>query len=267
VHQAVKQGLPLDIELEKKAMGDPTGWAQEFELQWIDEASVWLPYELMEPCENEDAGSPDLYQGQPCYIGIDIGRHSHRWVAWVLERMSDGKFWTREVVVLQNASFAEHDRVVARLMKQYRVIKLAADKTGIGEKPVEDWQNIYSEYRVEGVSFSNASKYALATIGRKAFEDQSWFVPDDDETREDFYKLKRSATATGAPRFDAAADSSGHADRAWAAFLALYAAGTIGDVAFSSSGSYTTSHWDEPANDETEIGGVLAVGGESWDTW
>jgi phage FluMu gp28-like protein len=51
VYEAVRQGLPLDIETERKAMGDPDGWAQEFELQWLDEASAWLPFELLATCD------------------------------------------------------------------------------------------------------------------------------------------------------------------------------------------------------------------------
>jgi hypothetical protein len=42
-------------------------------LQWVDEASAWLPYELITSCEHERAGSPDAYSGGSCFVGVDIG--------------------------------------------------------------------------------------------------------------------------------------------------------------------------------------------------
>jgi len=50
--------------------------------------------------------------------------------------------------------------------------------------------------------------------------------------RADLHKLQKVTGPTGAPRFVADSDGSGHADRAWACFLALSAgsqgAGAIG---------------------------------------
>lgn len=253
IHQAVEAGLAFDIEAEKKALNDPEGWAQEFELQWIDEASVWLPYELIQTCEHEDAGLPSGYLRHATYIGNDIGRHRDLWVAWVVERIGD-ILWTREVSVLKAASFAEQDAELDRLVRLYRPARIAMDRTGMGEKPVEDAQRRYGASVVEGVPFTNQNKYQLATIGKQAFEKRLWRVPIDRPCRDDFHKLKRTTTLAGAPKFDAEADATGHADRAWAAFLALYAAGTGGVI----EGAYrnATSALDYSTRRTAAIGGV-----------
>ena len=60
-----------------------TPWAQEYELKWLDEASAWLSYELINACEDENAGRPELYTGGPCYVGVDIGLRSDLYVVWV----------------------------------------------------------------------------------------------------------------------------------------------------------------------------------------
>ena len=43
IYRAVADGLPRDIdEPSRAAMNDEDAWAQEYELQWLDEASAWL---------------------------------------------------------------------------------------------------------------------------------------------------------------------------------------------------------------------------------
>lgn len=223
VHTAVDQGLPLDIEVERQAMGDPEGWAQEFELQWLDDATSWLPLDLIYSCEDAAAGDPGAYQGGLCYLGNDIARRRDLWVLWVLERVGD-VLWTREVVTLQRASFAEQDKSIAAAFKRYKVARLCLDQTGMGERAVEDYQRLYGASRVEGLVFTGPTKQALATLGRQAFEKRSQRIPDSPEIRDDFYKLKKSFTTAGNIRFDAERDEQGHADRAWSNFLALHAA-------------------------------------------
>lgn len=225
VYEAVRQGLPLDIETERKAMGDPDGWAQEFELQWLDEASAWLPFELLAECESDRAGVPSEYGGGLCYIGNDIARRNDLWVAWVMERVGD-VLWTREISVLRRATFAEQDAEIDRLWKTYRVARMTVDQTGMGEKTVEDYQRWYGRSKVEGVLFNPSTKQGMAMLGKAAFEARSLRIPDAPEVRDDLYKLKRSVTAAGSIRFDAERDEAGHADRAWACFLALNAAST-----------------------------------------
>lgn len=229
IYDAVAQGLPFDIEQEKRAMGDPDGWAQEMELQWLDEASAWLPFELIASCEDDaadDAGSG--YQGGLVYIGNDIARRHDLWVAWVIEKIGD-VLWTREVVALRRAPFAEQDAAMRRLFDKYRVGRMCIDQTGMGERAVEDYQRWFGSARVEGLLFTAANKQGLATIGKQAFENRTVRIPDRAEIRDDLYKLKKSVTAAGNVRFDADRNDQGHADRTWALFLALNAAdqGTV----------------------------------------
>jgi phage FluMu gp28-like protein len=250
VYEAVRQGLPLDIEQERKAMADPDGWAQEFELQWLDEASAWLPFELIESCEHEAAGDPRLYDrrnNRLCFIGNDIARRRDLWVAWVLEKVGD-VLWTREIVELARASFAEQDAAMRRLMETYRVQRLCMDQTGMGEKPVEDYQRWFGRNRVEGLLFTAQNKQGLATIGKQAFESRTVRIPDRSEVRDDLYKLKKTVTLGGSVRFDAQRDADGHADRAWALFLALNAANQGGvEIEYD---SIPRPKWDEEATIE-----------------
>lgn len=225
IYQAVADGLPFDVEMEKKALNDADAWAQEYELQWLDEASAWLSYELISGVEHPDAGVPEMYQNGAVFMGLDIARRNDLWVLWVFEQVGD-VLWTRDVIARRRISFAEQDAIVANAMRRYNVARLCVDQTGMGEKVVEDYQRLYGAGRVEGVTFSNASKLQMANVAKARFEENLIRIPDDNAIRADLHSLKKETTVSGAPRFVADNTGDGHADRAWACFLACYAAGT-----------------------------------------
>ena len=229
IHRAVAEGLPRNIDQLRAGLADEDAWAQEYELQWLDEASAWLPYELISSVEHEEAGRPDLYRGGRCFLGNDIGRVKDLWVAAVLEPVGDVN-WLRELSILKGAPFAAQDAEFDRLMDRYDVARACMDQTGMGMKPVEDAQGRWGKYRVEGVMFTLATKLTLASGGKEAFEDRTIRIPmGDARLRKDLHLLKKVTGPTGTPRFvaeddavDGATDS--HADRAWAIFLAINAA-------------------------------------------
>lgn len=228
IHTAVADGLPRDIEELRLGLGDDDAWAQEYELQWLDDASAWLSLDLINSVEHDGAGVPSGYTGGPCYVGVDIARRNDLYVIWVVEEVGD-VLWTREIVTGRRLTFAEQDALLDDVFRRYSVVRCCMDQTGMGEKPLEDAQRRYGELRVEGVQFSAGNKLKLATIGKAAFEDRRLRIPLGDQAlRTDLHKLKKEAStlAGGVPRFVADRDSDGHADRTWALFLACYAAGS-----------------------------------------
>lgn len=224
IYEAVADGLPRNIEELKAGINDDDAWAQEYELKWLDEASAWLDYDLISSVEHDQAGNPKLYADGPCYIGNDIAARNDLWVAWVLEKVGD-VLWTREINVQRRKAFAVQDQIMDELMRKYRVLRLCMDQTGMGEKPVEDAMRRYGTSRVEGILFTGPNKQVLATVGKQVFEDRKIRIPmGDTDLRADLHKLRKITTPTGNVRFEADSDSAGHADRAWACFLSLYAA-------------------------------------------
>lgn len=225
IYQAVAEGLPRDIDELRTGAGDPDLWAQEFELQWLDEASAWLDYDLIDSCDHPEAGRPELYQGGPCYVGVDIasGRGRDLYVVWVLEQVGD-VFWTREVIANNTAGPLQQPEILADIFRRYRVMRACMDQTGMGETPVAVARQRHGATRVEGVLFTLANKLTLATLGKTRFEDRRIRIAATPEVRADLHKLRKVAGPTGTPRFVADSDSAGHADRAWACFLALNAA-------------------------------------------
>ena len=237
IYEAVADGLKRDINELKTALGDDDAWQQEYELKWLDEASAWLSFELINSVEHDHAGHPHLYTGGPCFVGVDIAARNDLFVIYVLEVVGD-VLWTREIITRKRISFAEQDGLLADVFKRYRVARCCMDQTGMGEKPVEDAQRKHGTSRVEGVLFTGPNKLTMATLGKEAFEDRKVRIPMGDQAlRADLHKLQKVTGPTGTPRFVAESDSSGHADRTWACFLALTAAaGEVVKIEFQSTG-------------------------------
>lgn len=223
IHDAVRDGLPRDVEELRRGLGDEDLWKQEYELEWLDEASSWLSYDLIFSCEDDAAGLPDLYRDGVCFVGMDIGRRSDLTVITVLEMVGD-VLWLREMVEMKRTSFEAQLAELARVMRHYRVGRACMDQTGMGEKLVEDAVRAHGE-RVEGVLFTGPAKLVMATAGKTRFEDRRIRIPAGNAgLRADLHKLRKIASATGAPRFVAERDDD-HADRTWSIFLAIHAAG------------------------------------------
>ena len=223
IHEAVRQGLDRDIDMLRRGIADEDAWAQEYELKWLDEASSWLDYDLIAAAEHPGAGIPGLYQGGPCFVGVDIAARQDLFVIWVVEAVGD-VLWTREIIARRRISFAEQDMLLDDVMRRYRVVRGRIDQTGMGEKPVEDAKRRHGESRIEGVLFSAAAKLELATDLKQALQDRKLRIPAGDAVlRADLHAIKSQVGVTGVRRLVADDDTDGHADRFWAAALAASA--------------------------------------------
>lgn len=229
IYQAVADGLPRDIDGLRRGLKDPDLWEQEFELKWLDEASAWLDYDLINSVEHELAGNPANFERKSTFIGNDIARRNDLWVAWVWERVGD-VLWTREIRTLRRKSFREQDMVLDELAQRYNPTRICMDQTGMGEKPVEDAKRRYGDMRVEGVLFNTDNKLHMANLAKQAFEDRKVRIPQGDQLlRSDLHSLRKVPTPTGNVRFDVDG-GDGHADRAWSAFLGILAASSGNEV-------------------------------------
>lgn len=223
IYQAVDEGLPVDIDELRAGLNDPEAWAQEFELQFLEESTAYLSYELIASCEDANATTDllleeiDLSLGE-LYLGFDVGRHRDLSVIWLLQQVGDVS-WTRRVIELQGTSFAAQREVLYGLLPKAR--RACFDSTGLGMQLAEEAR--YRFPQVEAVTFTAAVKSDLATTLRRSFEDRTVRIPIDDAIREDLHSVQRIVTAAGNIRFDAERDAGSHADRFWALALARHA--------------------------------------------
>ncbi|MDR1423480.1 MAG: terminase family protein [Azoarcus sp.] len=229
IHDAVADGLPRNIIELRRGIGDPVAWAQEFECQFIDSASAWLPFDLIDGCESEDAGQIADNGKPPVFVGMDFAARGDLTVIAVLARVGD-VLWLIDLIEMREAKFSEQLARLADVFNAHRVIAAALDQTGMGEMPVEEAQRRHGANRVHGVLFTLAAKLEMATALKEAMEDRRLRLPAGNiALRADLHAVRRVAGPTGIPRLVAERDASGHADRFWALALAVTAARDAAD--------------------------------------
>jgi phage FluMu gp28-like protein len=236
IEQALAQGL-LDKILGRPATeadragfladcrataGDEETYLQEYLCQPIDATTAWLTWDLITGCEHVGAGVPALYQGGPCYVGMDIARRRDLTVIEVDELVGD-VLWTREVIRLQRESFAAQMAALDGVMARYDVKRACIDQTGIGEAPTEQAQARHGKGRIEGVLFTGQVKQDLAVRMRQRYEDARLRTPPERAYRDAHHAVRKLVTAAGNARFDADRSEAGHADEFWAHALAVHA--------------------------------------------
>lgn len=236
IHDAVADGMPLDVEKLRTALDDPDAWAQEYECEPMDSSTVLLPYDLIATCESTEATtmvSPDFWYGtQPgkLFMGVDFARKKHLSVAWTNEIVGDVEH-TREVLEMPNMSTpAQVEMLRPRIKKVERVcFDYSGPGIGMGDYLVEEfgeWQPEQHKFgKIELVTFSQPVKVALFSKLRMAFESKKLRVPISRVIREDLHSVHRVTSNNGGVTYRAPQTEDGHADRCTALSLCHRAAG------------------------------------------
>jgi phage FluMu gp28-like protein len=227
--QAVDQGLDVDYEQVRRAMGDDQLFRQEFLCEFLDEATAFLTYEMIARCEDPTlTKEPDLdalaqFRGDLA-VGIDVGRRRDLTVVWIVAVEGDQRI-TRGVIEMQNVTFREQYARIGAVLRCAAVRRCCIDAGGLGMQLAETASEDFGPHRVEACTFTPLLKQELAGGLRVAVEDASIRIPVDEAIRNDWHGVERAVSATGHDCYRAGHGEGGHADRFWAAALALRAAG------------------------------------------
>jgi phage FluMu gp28-like protein len=243
IYDAVAQGLKVNIEELRAGLDDPEAWAQEYECQFIDQASVLLPYDLLASCESSDATekiSPEFWSiglkrrsERRLYIGIDFGRKRDLSVAWTCEMVGD-VLQTREVFEMAKTSTPDQVDLLAPKIAQ--ATRVCLDYTGGGIGLGDYLVKAFGEYKpeedkfgkVELCNLSNSFKLELFPLLKVKFEQGRLRIPVSRVIREDLHSVSRVVTPTGAVSYRAPHTEDGHADRCAALALCVRAGSTGG---------------------------------------
>ena len=243
IYDAVRMGLPVDIEELREAFDDPEGWAQEFECEFLDTASVLLGYELLAAIENPLATSTvaaDYWttaRAFPVDLGIDFGRKRDLTVCWANEDIG-GFLMTREVLELRALPTHEQFAILTPRIKAAR--RVCFDYTGPGIGLGDELVRAFGEWKpsehkfgkVELCTFTNQLKCEIFPALRAKADKRQFGIPVSREIREDLHSMSRVVTPNGSTTYKAPHTADGHADRCTAAALSIRAqagADQIGD--------------------------------------
>lgn len=253
-----------------EAMGDEEAAAQEYLVQYLDEATAYLTYDLITECEDPEIDSvpgwadilqeqaktayeymrasnesgaqalatsaqetvASLHYNNELFAGMDVGRKRDLTVIWIDEKI--GRLTkTVAVIELRRAPFYQQEFIIKAILSIPQLRRFCGDQSGLGMQLMESAALRYS-HKVEGVDFTSANKEELATKLKTSLEDHRRIIPAEPTIRNSLHSVRRYSTATGHFRFDAErTDEIGHADHFWAAALAeLAASGPTGKPSY-----------------------------------
>lgn len=266
INAAVEMGLELKDEEGNKiepedlrlALNDDEAWQQEYLIEFLDELTAWLTYDLIEGVEDsrcesnpvwadrllaaavahhnewKQAETPPpftagdeimrdvLFPGE-LFAGFDVARHRDLSIIWLDEQL-DSLARTRAVIDLKKQPFGVQRLVLFALLRLPQLRRCCIDQTGIGADIAERALEVFGSHKVEPITFTSQSKEALATGIKQSFEDKKDQIPADTTIRQSLHSVKKITTSTGNFRFDADRDEKiGHADHFWAKALAVQA--------------------------------------------
>ena len=272
--EAIRQGLEADAEQIRLAMGDDTLYRQEFLCEFLDESTAFLTYEQIAACGDptltlHDDATSLATETREMFVGVDVGRVRDLTVFWVLARgpsavaepqalpcagprrlkssaQSDA-LTTVALLELANVSFRRQFDLLSEILELRKVRRCCIDAGGIGMQLAEQAVERFGEHRVEAVTFTSALKTQIAMGLRIAVEGQGIRIPNDQRIRNDWHSVQRQMTASGHVRLAAPRLAGSHADRFWAAALAVHAAETgggrvesltVGPIRFARDGAW-----------------------------
>ena len=240
LEDAIAAGLEVDAEQIRRSINDDELYRQEFGCEFLDEASAFLTYEQIQRVEDPrilktfDYPALAACKG-PLFVGVDIARHRDLTVLWVAE-LCDDVLVTRGVRESQGEPFRVQCEVLFRLLELRHVRRCCIDAGGMGMPLAEAAIERFGSSRVEAVQFTTLVKDELATALRLRVEEGTIRIPADESIRTDWHSVRRSVTSVGPARYEAARSGGSHADRFWAACLAVRAASNDGGVVESVRG-------------------------------
>ena len=224
IEDAVRMGLPVDLDELKAGVDDPDIWAQEYMCEFIDSSSVLLPYELIGKCEQGGIADDGA---SPIFVGMDIGRQKDLSVIVTAVRLGD-VLAVLEVDELRKMPFNDQLDILLSKCRAGRVQRVCIDSTGIGAMLAEEAAR-KGGGKFEGVVFNVQTKGEMYALMRRKFEERSVRIPVSRDLREDLHAVQRVVSTGGNVTYSAPRSADGHSDRAAALALCCRAAAAGGE--------------------------------------
>jgi len=223
--EAVAHGLRIDQQAIRESVDEET-WRQEYLCEFLSDAASYFPWELLKAAAQIFSDERDGNYRRT--MGIDLGRVRDRTAIYDAVDRPGGVRQLELVEVLHQVPFEEQERRVRSLLARPGVTRCCIDAT---------WNSMFAERLrldlgplVEPVVFSGPVKEELVLQSKRRFENGTLALDGSDrDLLNDFHAIRRYVTPANNVRFDADRNERGHADRAWAAMLAVHAAAERGD--------------------------------------
>lgn len=218
IHDAIADGLDVDVSRLRTLCPDPDIFAQEYECHFLSEYGSMIDINLLDWYDELPSGR------QTTYLGMDIGSSNDRSAIVTAIQISDITY-IDDIIMLNNTSYQEQLNILKQI---YRIRNYASgyvDRNGIGSAFAEFATKQVSS-RIQGWNFTSTNKTPMYERLRSMVYDHK--VKFNSKFRklieQDFRNVQRIITPDGNVKYIADHDQNGHSDATSGIVLALQAA-------------------------------------------
>lgn len=280
IHDAVRDGFPIDVEAERQKIGIPEIFEMELLCKFRHAGQSFFPIAKLRDCqvfdptpdeegfEADGGGLPDGWERAPAYFGIDIGggvgRDNTAIVQW---RAIGDQDWVVGVRAFNRLDHVHQADVVEAWINSSAPagvpVTVAVDHGSDGKPMISELRRRFlsrRRFNVAGIGMSPSEQELHATKLRQALERNRVRIyagtaagGDDDGARAMMLELSaiKAKLAGGKLRFETPRDpGKGHCDRAWAAMFgrsrmdgaSSMGGPSAGSTTFANVGTYSHDH-------------------------
>ncbi len=231
-------GTPALVEIYENMFLED--FQQEYECAWVDEATAWISWELIQRNQKEPhlwwharnvsealQMLPEVREAIRTHRmedalagGIDVGRKHDLTEMMVLGKATTGQFPLRFSISLDRVPYDDQERCFREIIRRLPFTQVLIDQNGIGAQLAE---NLARTGKAQGVDFTSPSKEVWAVEARLQFERGNVPIPLDRDLAYQIHSIKKKVTAAKHNVFDTEGNEKHHADKFWALALALSA--------------------------------------------
>ena len=217
IHDAIKDGLNVDLEQLHKLIPDPIQFSIEFECSFADSSNDFLSPSLLQ-FYNDDVKFEDFF------IGVDWARSGDGTAITVLGRTKESKIYLLDLCTLHNVEYEKQINFVKEIFKKYNPKAMYGDAGGLGS-PIMEELNKKVSTRIKPFNFTSTNKTDAYEYFRKQIFDRNMFFKEDFRTQivSDLSLIQQIISENGKISYISRRVDGSHGDIVSAIVLALQA--------------------------------------------
>ena len=217
IHDAIKDGLNVDLEQLHKLIPDPIQFSIEFECSFADSSNDFLSPSLLQ-FYNDDVKFEDFF------IGVDWARSGDGTAIVALGRTKESKIYLLDLCTLHNVEYEKQINFVKEIFRKYNPKAMYGDAGGLGSPIMEELSTKVSA-RIKPFNFTSTNKTDAYEYLRKQVFDRSIFFKEDFRTQivSDLSLIQQIISENGKLSYVSRRANGSHGDIVSAIVLALQA--------------------------------------------
>ena len=217
IHDAIKDGLNVDLEQLHKLIPDPIQFSIEFECSFADSSNDFLSPNLLQ-FYNDDVKLEDFF------IGVDWARSGDGTAIVALGRTKESKIYLLDLCTLHNVEYEKQINFVKEIFRKYNPKAMYGDAGGLGS-PIMEELNKKVSTRIKPFNFTSANKTGAYEYLRKQVFDRNIFFKEDFRTQivSDLSLIQQIISENGKLSYVSRRANGSHGDIVSAVVLALQA--------------------------------------------